>query len=44
MMAAIISMFTGLLLTSLESKNRQDFEMNLQTVHALKLLKEKENK
>lgn len=44
MMAAIISMFTGLLLTSLESKNRQNFEMNLQTVHALKLLKEKENK
>lgn len=39
-LAGIISLFTGILLSSIVEKNRQDFEMNLIKVHMLKELKD----
>ena len=40
-LAGIISLFTGILLSSIVEKNRQDFEMNLVKVHMLQGLKDK---
>lgn len=39
-LAGIVSLFTGILLSSIVEKNRQDFEMNLIKVHMLKKLKD----
>ena len=39
-LAGIISLFTGILLSSIVEKNRQDFEMSLIKVHMLKKLKD----
>lgn len=40
-LAGIISLFTGILLSSIVEKNRQDFEMHLIMVHMLRELKSK---
>lgn len=34
-LAAIVSLFTGMLLSSIVEKNRQDFEMHLHMIHIL---------
>lgn len=40
MLAAIISLFSGLMLASIVDQSRREFEMNMQTVHMLKEIKE----